>query len=132
MSNRMVGTILALAGVVVVAALVLLGLDAWRAARTGPRWRRRLVGAGLSLLALLGVAPTASAAEAPSKLVAADGKPLADSVEWKALDAAWREASDVASGKRGPYPFDNAGKKRLLEALATATKDVEALQARGL
>ncbi len=132
MGHRTLATVLALAGVLVVAAIALLGYDAWRAARTGPRWRRRLVTAGLALLAMLGAAPGASAAEAPGKLVAADGNAMAESTEWKALDATWREASEVASNKRGPYPFDAAGKKRLLDALATATKDVDALQARGL
>ncbi|MBM4036497.1 MAG: hypothetical protein FJ291_32575 [Planctomycetes bacterium] len=132
MGQRMVSVMLALAGVVLMGALALLGYNVCRAAQSGPGWRRRLVGAGLSLLGLFGVAPAATAAEAPAKLVAADGKPLADSPEWKALDAAWREAGEVASGKRGPYPFDAAGKKRLLEAVATAGKDAEALQARGL
>jgi len=130
--QRTLTVLLALFGVLVIAALALLGYNVYRAAQSGPRWRRRLVGAGLSLLALLGVPAHASAVEAPAKLVAADGKPLADTPEWKALDAAWREASEAASGKRGPYPFDAAGKKRLLEALATATANVDALQARGL
>ncbi len=132
MSDRIVGILLAFAGVLAVTILALLGYDAWHAARTGPRWRRRLVGAGLSFLALLGVAPAVSAAEAPSKLVAADGKPLAESPEWKSLDATWREASEVASGKRGPYPFDAAGKKRLLESLSTSASGIDALRARGL
>lgn len=132
MGQRTLTIVLALFGLLVIAALALMGCNVYHAARTGPRWRRRLVGAGLSLLALLGVPPAASAAEAPAKLVAAESKPLTDSPEWKSLDATWREASEIASGKRGPYPFDAAGKKRLLEALATGTKDVDALQARGL
>ena len=132
MSDRMVGVLLAIVGVFAVAIFALLGFDAWRAARTGPRWRRRLVGAGLSLLALVGVSPAASAAEAPANLVAADGKPLADSPEWKALDATWREASEIASGRRGPYPFDEAGKARALAAFDGAGKNLAALQAKGL
>ncbi len=130
MGSRTLTILLTVAGLLLIAALALLGHDVHRAARTGPRWRRRLVAAGLALLAMLGAAPAASAAEAPGKLVAADGKPLADSREWKALDAAWREASEVASGKRGPYPFDEAGKKRLLAALEAAAKGVAALQAK--
>ncbi len=132
MGQRTLTIVLALFGLLVIAALALMGCNVYHAARTGPRWRRRLVGAGLSLLALLGVPPAASAAEAPAKLVAAESKPLTDSPEWKSLDATWREASEIASGKRGPYPFDEAGKARALAALESAGKDVAALQAKGL
>ena len=42
--------VLGIAGLAVVAALVLAGADLRRAARTGPRWKRALVAAGLALL----------------------------------------------------------------------------------
>ena len=55
MSQRALSLLLAAAGALVVAAIALLGYDIWRSGRTGPRWKRRLVGAGLALLVSLGV-----------------------------------------------------------------------------
>ncbi|HUT59772.1 MAG TPA: hypothetical protein VNA25_18145, partial [Phycisphaerae bacterium] len=40
-------------------------------------------------------------------------------------------AEEVASGKRGQYPFDEKGKKALLEALKTAGQDIDSLQKAG-
>jgi len=55
---------------------------------------------------------------------------LPDTPEWKRLEATWREATEVATGKRGPYPFDDAGKEKLLADLEAAVADVEALRQR--
>ena len=133
MTERLLNALLALVGVLAVAALALLGLDAWRAARTGPRWRRRLVTAGLALLATVGVPACESGAE-PQRPVTgqtpADPTPLPDTPEWKHVEATWREAREVASGKRGRYPFDRAGKERLLADLKKALAGVEALHQR--
>jgi len=46
---------IALLGVLLIAGLALLGRDIHRLARAGPKWRRRLVGAGLALLSIFGV-----------------------------------------------------------------------------
>jgi len=62
--------------------------------------------------------------------LAAKGK-LADSPQWQRVAKTWKEADDVASGRRGPYPFDRKGKEALLAALETGAKDVEALVAAG-
>jgi len=51
MTQRALGLIAALLGAALVAAIALFGYDIWRSARTGPRWKRRLVGAGLARLA---------------------------------------------------------------------------------
>ena len=56
MPERAFNLLLALAGVAAVALLVVLGVDLARSARRGPRWKRRLIAAGLGLLASLGVA----------------------------------------------------------------------------
>ncbi|HNW92119.1 MAG TPA: hypothetical protein PKM88_04325 [bacterium] len=56
MIDRTTGLLITATGVLLVAALLMLGVDLRRAAQTGPRWRRRLVAAGLALLAALGVA----------------------------------------------------------------------------
>ena len=47
--------VLALAGLVLVAALLIFGVELYRAARTGPRWKRRLLSAALAVLSAAGV-----------------------------------------------------------------------------
>jgi len=41
-------------GLFVIAALAIWGSDIRRAARTGPKWKRKTVAAGLLLLAMMG------------------------------------------------------------------------------
>ncbi|MHC4506214.1 MAG: hypothetical protein ACYTFI_23205 [Planctomycetota bacterium] len=55
MPERAVNLLLAIFGVAVVMGLVLVGADAWASSRRGPRWWRKLLGAGLVVLAMLGV-----------------------------------------------------------------------------
>lgn len=119
-------------GLVLVGYLVLRRVDPRAAAHRGPLWRRRLVGAGLALLASLGLGSTPARA-APAK--PGSEKPstsLERTPEWKQILAVWAEAEQVGSGKRGPYPFDEAGKKKLLAELEQAGKRVDALVARGV
>ncbi|HPD16284.1 MAG TPA: hypothetical protein PLE19_15130 [Planctomycetota bacterium] len=133
MAQRISGVLLALAGLLVIGALVAWGVDTHRAATSGPRWRRRLVTAGLAVLAALGAYGCDSGAGVPRPVAdqaAANDVPLPDTPEWKHIETTWREASEVASGKRGPYPFDRAGKEKLLAALKAAVAGVEALQQR--
>ncbi len=133
MSQKTLNLLLAVAGLAVVVAFAALGYDVYRAARTGPRWRRRLVAAGLALLAMLGIpACEGTRAGDPPAPTAGPARSLADAPEWKRLTAVWREAEEVASGKRGAYPFDRKGKEKLLARLKQAEADVAALQAAGL
>lgn len=55
MLDRTTGLLLTIGGTLLVALLLVVGVDIHRAAQTGPRWRRRLVGAGIMLLATLGM-----------------------------------------------------------------------------
>jgi len=136
MAQRVWGVLAMVAGVVVLGVLVLVGVDVYRAARTGPRWRRRLVGAGLVLMAALGLAPAgcessagdASAAAAVEGEAATAGSDLPATREWNHLTAAWREAEEVAAGRRGLYPFNEAGKKDLLARLSAVEQDIAALE----
>ena len=67
---------LGVAGLVLVVLMVMFGADLVRASRTGPRWKRALVAASLSLMAVLGVAPRQSPAaeKAPPPQVAGDSE----------------------------------------------------------
>ena len=69
MPQRVVGVVwiaLGVLGAAVLGAMILVGADAHRAARTGPRWKRKLFGAGLILLAALGVGPAAATGQTKS------------------------------------------------------------------
>ena len=50
---------LGLLGLVIVVALVVIGLDLRRAKTRGPRWKRRIIAAGLAVLAAVGAYPVA-------------------------------------------------------------------------
>ena len=228
MRGWLTGGVLVLLGVLVVALLMTFRVDVEAAARSGPRWRRRLVGAGLAVLTTLGILSTTGATRAmgvsitcyvmdiepnplpptaaqlaerlrelelmigsnrldlsvttklldtieaevkalsnenrviwlvepdPAKnmelagkvmtevsrvraMLAAASQPanaalqqitdqdLAASPEWKKITATWTEAGEIAAGKKGPYPFDEKGKKRLLDALNGISADIEKL-----
>jgi hypothetical protein len=126
--------VLVVAGFAVALLLAILGVDLVRACRTGPKWKRRLIGAGLVLLVAMGFAPNMSrAADAESKpaapaVPAAADKGLAESTAWQRILAAWNEASEIASGKRGDYPFDEKGKQQVLANLKQAEADAAELQ----
>jgi hypothetical protein len=129
------GIVLVVAGFAIALLLAILGVDLVRACRTGPRWKRRLIGAGLVLLMALGFTPTGGCSAAPEEVTpaafadpATPAKELSESKGWRRILDAWNEVSEIASGKRGDYPFDVAGKNRLLEDLKKAEADVADLQ----
>jgi hypothetical protein len=55
-SLRNVSVWYAVLGMLAASAALLVGLDVCRAARRGPRWKRRLLSAGLAVLVALGIA----------------------------------------------------------------------------
>jgi hypothetical protein len=209
------GILMALAGLVAVAGLVLIGIDVYAAKQRGPRWKRRLLGAGLAVFGILGVwlakpkpvvacymhrpepftAPSLQRLESQASLLgqlistgkldpevarkalAATEAALVDaskeevvnglsptergraenlrlsiwwtiektrirleggdpglvgSLDWLKLAAAWGEAEEIVSGRRGQYPFDAAGKKRALDRLTQVGPDAERLAKTGL
>ncbi len=136
MPQRVTGLLYGLLGLAAAAGMFFVGFNVYRAAGKGPEWRRRLLGSGLAMLAALGLISCSDGGEPAGGnggggTTAPAGTGLEASKEWRALAATWKQAEQVASGKRGAYPFTRAGKKRLLEALATAVKTVENLAASG-
>jgi len=139
MPQKTLNLALALIGACIVTVLLLLGIDAWRSAGAGPKWKRRLVAAGLALLATLGVpgcgegddGATGGSSEigcyTPISLETMQRVAFRKTTEWTQLLLTWREAEEVASGKRGAYPFDKAGKRALLNAIQEAGRGLDTL-----
>jgi predicted DNA-binding protein (UPF0251 family) len=206
-----VNIVLAVFGLCAVAALVVAGADAWAQSRRGPKWWRRIVGAGLALAAMLGAASCRSApSEAPGvdprllrglddrrkrfhviewlargpKLAPALRERLLDVIEedlavmrygrdldemkdplsedanglvllderftnllcikarltersglrlretrcWKRIARVLHELQEIGAGRRGYYPFDTAGARRLDNDYVGALEDVAALK----
>jgi len=133
MPQRAVNVVLIVAGVATLALLAVLGVDLARAANRGPRWKQRMLGAGLVLLMAMGFAPAAGCTPekvTPAAFVdpATPAKNLSESKGWQRILAAWKEAEEIASGKRGQYPFDKKGQKKVLENLKQAEGDAAELQ----
>lgn len=109
---------------------------------TNPLWKRILAGglaAGVGLTLASLEARAAGDAPEPAREGTADaalqGAKSADPVtitpEWGRLQASFAEAEEVASGRRGDYPFDRAGKDKLLGALRSLASDIDALAGKG-
>jgi hypothetical protein len=124
----------AILGVIVVLILALAGIDFLRVSRTGPGWKRKIITAGIFLLAGFGLisagqiltkSPAAFADVNPDKKV--KGERLLETAEWKRLESVWKEAHEIASGERGMYPFDEKGKKKILSELEESKSDIARL-----
>lgn len=161
MPHRVYDSLATVAGLLTVAALLAARADLEHHARSGPRWKRRLVRVGLPILATLGlVAPTASCSRAnggaqsgaataqppptatstptvqiqpapPATSVPTASASYAQTAEWKQMEQITREAREIAAGKKGQYPFDEAGKRRILDGLERAGQNADALSAAG-
>ncbi len=157
MPHRVTGVpaaVLGVLGLFLVTGLLLLRADLRRAARTGPKWKRALVAAAMTLLASLGLgacaedaqtpaggppAATRAAAEADRPPAAATRAATAPAVEalarsphWQRVAGIWDRAEEIASGRRGRYPLTNAGKRRLLASAAEFETNLTALTRTGL
>ena len=117
MPQRAVNLVLVVAGVATVALLMVLGVDLARAANRGPRWKRRMVGAGLLLLGTLGLAP------ANPGCMISDVPNQTESVNDPVATLRQRIASLerlAANEKAQPAALENA-----LESLADAVEEME-------
>lgn len=84
--------------------------------------RRQLLQA---LLAVLAAGPSARVAHA-------ERDRLEGTAEWKRLLAIWKEAEEIVANTRGSYPFDRAGKERVLAELGRSRDDLDGLVKGGL
>ncbi len=121
-------------------ALAVILVLAFRTSRTqgvcyGPGWWRKLLAGGLTLLGLLGIQGDPAGAENWVKnpnLDQGNGAGDESAPEIDEIARLWDEADAVATNKRGPYPFDQAGKDKLLAELKKAAGQVETLVSRNL
>jgi hypothetical protein len=135
MAQRAGWFLIALLGVLLIAGLALLGRDTYRLARAGPKWRRRLVAAGLALLSVLGLPACGETKDTTPATVRHDGQPaatLAEARGWARVMDAWRGADETLRRLRGPYPIRRATRDQLLTALDVAVKDIHALEQHAL
>ena len=123
MPHRTINLVLAavgIAGLVVIGALAIWGADIRLAARRGPMWKRKLVAAGLLLLAMMGVGScgetsTEESADRNAAASAAARRKSTIAQAWRDLDSVWRDGADYAFGRHGPWPFDKAAKDAALK-----------------
>lgn len=138
MPFRLLAFSVLLFGAVFVLALMLFGRDPHKAAQSGPSWKRKLVAAGLLLLAAIGLTSGCGegAGVSDDSIISSTdfdtaippGQTLDETKHWKHLTAVWREAEEIGSGKRGDYPFDEMGKQRILDGLATVNSSLDKLK----
>ena len=119
MPIRAVGITLLALGFAAVLILFLIRRDPRASAERGPRWKRRLLTAGLVALSSIGLAPAYCQAvygpPPPDRQGVGPTRPatLEESAEYRRIQAVQAEAAEIASGKRGEYPFDREGKDRV-------------------
>ncbi|TET34382.1 MAG: hypothetical protein E3J72_14580 [Planctomycetota bacterium] len=137
MIHRTTGIFIAVLGLLVVVILILIRFDIHLAAKRGPRWKRNLVTAGILAMSLLGLTiPNVSCTNGKDSttVTGRDGKKTGDEgrpEEQSHLESVWSEATEIASGKRGAYPFDKKGKKKILAELEKAKTDIDTLESNG-
>jgi len=103
--------LLGIAGLAIVALMVLFGVDLVRASRTGPRWKRALVTAAVSLMSVLGI--TTSPGRAADPVVARKTSRAANASPVVAvfdLDARLKKLAELTSAR----DFDAASARRAL------------------
>ena len=125
MPHRTLGIWVGMVGLLVLGALLLLGRNLEEAATSGPRWKRRLVAAGLAVLTAFGMVPSCkkpsnTSAKPERHLSPKSRRQARETTAWQNLVEIYHRAESVASGKKGPYPFDKKGKAKLLVRESTA------------
>jgi hypothetical protein len=141
MAQRSIGIIIAVTGIFIVAGLLLLRYDLKRASEKGPRWKRRLVCAGILVLSAMGLVSysgedkdktgTGTTASTGTTTGAADKDEVAETTEWKHIESVWKKAEKITSSEPYSYPFNDEEKKALLADVESLKKDVAALLSAG-
>ncbi|MHC4663380.1 MAG: hypothetical protein ACYS8W_17105 [Planctomycetota bacterium] len=142
MVQKTTGIIIALGGLALVFILLFFGFDVYLSARRGPKWKRKLLSAGIIALSMMGVTlpmTSCTSDEEPTQgqiavtcydMVAIE-PPKSGAVELGDFLKTWKEGRKILESDRWSHPFDKAGKKNLLAALKKAEQDVSSLESKG-
>lgn len=123
--------LLAVLGLAIVAAFILMGRDLQQATRTGPRWRRRLLAAALVLLAEMGL-PMAGSLAGQEPTAATQPANIQETEQWKWISFTWAEAEKILAEDPSSPPFDQRHKRILLADLDQAANNIADLQKSGM
>lgn len=103
MPQRAFNLAVAVVGVLVLAAMIVVGVDWSRAARTGPAWRRRLICAVLWLLAAIGLSPAAPSSAVAQDTTAPASAPatsdLSKTKEWQSVIDAYAKIAPLTEAE---------------------------------
>lgn len=128
MPYRAMNAVVGIVGVAVLVVLVALGVNVYRAARTGPGWRRKLAGAGLVMLGSLGLMSCekgpegASGTKPGSQVQAGVGMSLEETPEWGTIQGAWEYVEPLAQSGKSTTAQRAEADKKLDAAKAAAEK----------
>jgi len=132
MSYKALWLLIAIFGLLLVAGLVILGIDLRRAAKTGPRWKRRLLGAALVLLAALGFYGCGTAAKTgEDPVTAASPAQSEEPGDWEIVTAAWKLAKPLATSGQSTTAERRAADEKLAAAKAAIGRLVQAEELSG-
>ena len=104
MGHKLTALLVGIAGAVVVGLVILLRRDVRDEARSGPRWKRSLIAAGLGLLAALAPVGAVEAQPAATELAGKTQgkKPAAD--PWRRVIDTWKQLKRYAHGAQRTNP----------------------------
>ncbi len=153
------GVLLGVTGLAVLGLCLAFGVDPRKAARTGPRWKRKLLTATLTLLGIATVSGIGDSGRAkasgpmcylpielpfeytpphhipnphlmqPDIVTLSPTATKAQQDQWDQAVAAWRQGREIAARERMTYPLTAAEQTRLLADLKTAATNVARLHA---
>lgn len=129
-------------GLIVTGILLVIGLLIFRKdlkdTSSYSRKMRRLIHIGITAFTYLGLAIPISGCEADiptdqTGLIEADDKgSVANIRKWQKFMKVWDEASLIAAGSKGGYPYTSKAKKELLEVLEEGLKDADGYMEKGI
>ncbi len=126
MSYKVIWLLIAIFGLLLVAGLVILGIDLRRAAKTGPKWKRQLLGAALVLLAALGFYGCGAAAQTgEDPVTAASPAQSEEPGDWEIVTAAWKFARPLATSGRSTTAERRAADEKMEAAKAAIERLVQ-------
>jgi hypothetical protein len=133
MPLRQVDFLFGLIGIFAALLIWVTGRNVQQLLHNGPCFLRRLLSAGLALISFLGLGSPATAG-AGNERNASEASPhqvLSSLPGWSDIETTWKEGEEIATGKRGAFPFNEAGKKKILAELQNLFPRIDGLVSSG-